>query len=105
MADRCTNTNPYTSINAPPSPAPTMLSFKQGDDVDSRSSPPPALNKKSSKGNIARKRSSKGADYYGEVFGVRQAPVIPRTAGMCVELKTNVIVSSPMICCSRHRIN
>jgi hypothetical protein len=94
-----TNTNPYTSINAPPSPAPTMLSFKQGDDVDSSSTAPAplALDKKPSKGNIARKRSSKGADYYGEVFGVRQAPVIPRTAGMCVELKTNVIVSSPMI--------
>lgn len=36
----------------------------------------------------------KGANYYGEVFAVReQGPSIPQSAGLFVELKTNVIVS------------
>lgn len=36
----------------------------------------------------------KGADYYGEVFAIRETgPVIPASSGVWVELRTNVIVS------------
>jgi hypothetical protein len=116
-----TNTLPHSTPKrdlAPPSPAPTMLSFKQGDDQDgiAQSPPPPqrvdlltrdiggdtrSPNNKSPKGNMARKRSSKGANYYSEVFGVRHAPTIPKIAGVCAELKTNVIVSE----CIHHALS
>ncbi|KAA8911631.1 Tautomerase/MIF superfamily [Sphaerosporella brunnea] len=109
-----TNTIPFstprlgTGITAPPSPAPTMNSFVMGDDQDqmpkSQAAPQrintvaqessTGPNKKAAKVNISRKCSVKGADYYGEVFGVRQVPVVPKTAGVCVELKTNVILDN-----------
>lgn len=56
----------------------------------------PGLAKSSSKGGDfgARKRSMKGAGYYGEVFAVRETgPVVPASSGVWVELRTNVIVS------------
>lgn len=93
----------------PPSPAPTTLSFGPGDDRDKldshrsqmtrdidRDTPGAThnLSKKGSKGDFNRKRSMKGADYYGEVFAVRETgPVIPASSGVWVELRTNVIVS------------
>lgn len=95
----------------PPSPAPTALSFGPGDDQDKlesqrsqmirdigRDTPgaAPGLAKSSSKGGDfgARKRSMKGAGYYGEVFAVRETgPVVPASSGVWVELRTNVIVS------------
>lgn len=91
----------------PPSPAPTDMSFGTGDDRDKlesqkpqnmrdigRDTPAaPGLFKKSSKSDFGRKRSMKGAGYYGEVFAVRETgPVVPTSAGVWVELKTNVIV-------------
>ncbi|KAI5777841.1 Tautomerase/MIF superfamily [Geopyxis carbonaria] len=104
----------------PPSPAPTALSFNPGDDggvtcfgngettqrspkaiefitqeIDRDTPAAPRLQKKSSKGNVSRKRSMKGADYYGEVFAYReQGPAIPQSAGVYVELKTNVILEN-----------
>lgn len=95
----------------PPSPAPTTLSFGPGDDQDKiesqrsqmirdigRDTPgaAPGLAKSASKGGDfgARKRSMKGAGYYGEVFAVRETgPVVPASSGVWVELRTNVIVS------------
>ncbi|KAI5844448.1 Tautomerase/MIF superfamily [Morchella snyderi] len=93
----------------PPSPAPTDMSFGAGDDRDKlesqkpqnmrdigRDTPAaPGLFKKSSKSDFGRKRSMKGAGYYGEVFAVRETgPVVPTSAGVWVELKTNVILEN-----------
>lgn len=96
----------------PPSPAPTTLSFGPGDDegkIESQRSQmirdigrdtpaAPGLVKSTSKGGDfgGRKRSMKGAGYYGEVFAVRETgPVVPASSGIWVELRTNVIVSTP----------
>jgi hypothetical protein len=102
--------------NISPSPAPTAASFNPGDDsadiapaktpaspgnVDfitrevTRDTPAtPGISKMISKSTAARKRSTKGANYYGEVFAIRdQDPAIPQSAGVHVQLKTNVIVS------------
>lgn len=95
----------------PPSPAPTTLSFGPGDDQDkiesqrsqmirdvTRDTPgaAPNLAKAASKSDFgSRKRSMKGAGYYGEVFAVRETgPVVPASSGVWVELRTNVIVST-----------
>ena len=113
---------PATAEGSPPppsvSPAPTTLSYQEGDDrADAQAvAPPPvlpspkpaitrdvdrdtpgALQKRlSAKGGqqSPRKRSMKGTRYYAEVFSVREEPAIPKAAGVCVELKTNVIVRS-----------
>lgn len=103
--------------NIPPSPAPTTASFKPGDDSAdtalstrqpgnptavefitrevTRDTPAtPGIPRKVSKATVAQKRSMKGANYYGEVFAVRDpGPVIPQSAGVLLQLKTNVIVS------------
>ncbi|PWW80050.1 Tautomerase/MIF [Tuber magnatum] len=101
----------------PPSPAPTNMSFNQGDDRDvtrrSESTRSPTaihfitreierdtpatggLSKKSSKGDFGRKKSAKGASYYGEVFAVRESgPVVPKSSAVWVELRTNVILEN-----------
>lgn len=97
----------------PPSPAPTTLSFGPGDDEGKlesqrsqmirdigRDTPAaPGLAKSASKGGDfgGRKRSMKGAGYYGEVFAVRETgPIVPASSGVWVELRTNVIVSTPL---------
>lgn len=59
----------------------------------------PGLAKSASKGGDfgGRKRSMKGAGYYGEVFAVRETgPIVPASSGVWVELRTNVIVSTPL---------
>ncbi|KAL7268810.1 hypothetical protein RUND412_008548 [Rhizina undulata] len=95
----------------PPSPAPTSMSFRPGDDRSGSKSPnsvefitrdigrdspaSPGPTKKSFKGNMNRKRSVKNVGYYGEIFAVRESgPVVPKSAGVWVELKTNVILEN-----------
>ncbi|KAL0635265.1 hypothetical protein Q9L58_005750 [Maublancomyces gigas] len=95
----------------PPSPAPTTLSFGPGDDEGKlesqrsqmirdigRDTPAaPGLAKSTSKAGDfgGRKRSMKGAGYYGEVFAVRETgPVVPASSGVWVELRTNVILEN-----------
>ena len=113
---------PATAEGSPPppsvSPTPTTFPYQEGDDrADAQAvAPPPlpppskpaitrdvdrdtpgALQKRlSAKGGqqSPRKRSMKGTKYYAEVFSVREEPAIPKAAGVCVELKTNVIVRS-----------
>ncbi|KAI5856924.1 hypothetical protein BZA05DRAFT_161968 [Tricharina praecox] len=46
---------------------------------------------KNGKGSASGK-PNKGVQYYDEVFGVRQSPKIPQTAGICVEFKTNMVL-------------
>jgi hypothetical protein len=40
------------------------------------------------------KKSAKDTEYFKEVFSVRDEPVIPKAAGIWVEFKTNVTVST-----------
>jgi len=107
-------------IAIPPSPVPTQRSFELGDDNDAtKTLQPPLLPKSTStprrnidlimrdiehdvgagrpkkdeKEGVERKRSNRGVQYYDEVFGARQSPKIPQTAGICVEFKTNLEVS------------
>lgn len=107
--------NEEPAITIHPSPISAPLPFQEGDDRDmSKLSQPqwsasaielitrnigrdtpatPGLRKSSSKGHSSRKRSMKRINYYAQVFSVREGPAIPKAAGVCVELKTNVIVS------------
>ncbi|KAF8539623.1 Tautomerase/MIF superfamily, partial [Trichophaea hybrida] len=100
----------------PSSSKSTALSFQEGADCDaSKQSQPrrsvnaielitrnidrdtpatPGLWKDFSKGHSPRKRSLKRTNYYAEVFSVRKGPAIPKAAGVCVELKTNVILEN-----------
>lgn len=116
--------NPLKKLSEPlsprdiPSPAPTAMSFNQGDDQDifrkgDSLRPPSAidfitreidrdtpagrgLTKKSSKGDLGKKKSTKGTSYYGEIFAIRETgPVVPQSAAVWVELRTNVIVITP----------
>ncbi|KAG0636881.1 Tautomerase/MIF superfamily [Tuber brumale] len=117
-ADSQSKKNPQLPAGrTPPSPAPTSMSFNQGDDRDvtrrSESTRSPTaihfmtrdvekgspatggLSKKSSKGDFSRKKSIKGASYYGEVFAVRESgPVVPKSSAVWVELRTNVILDN-----------
>lgn len=84
----------------PPSPAPTMQSFRRGDDAPKmrdvgRDTPAAPRATSTAKRDLGRKKS-RGAGYYGEVFSVRETePKVPKTAGIIAELRTNVIVSLP----------
>jgi hypothetical protein len=99
-----------TTAPSPPSPTPTARSFSE-DDKDATLTPTnvrrlkaietttqedkstQSLRKKVSR-TFLENRHVKNIGYYDEVFALReQGPAIPRSAGVCVELKTNIIVS------------
>jgi len=77
--------------------SPTAIHFR---DIDRDTPATRGLSKKSSKGDFGRKKSIKGASYYGEVFAVRESgPVVPKSSAVWVELRTNVIVSTISFSC------
>lgn len=72
--------------------SPTAIHFR---DIDRDTPATRGLSKKSSKGDFGRKKSIKGASYYGEVFAVRESgPVVPKSSAVWVELRTNVILEN-----------